>query len=344
MAETAVIIANWNGKHLLKNCLASLKKQAYRDFITIVADNNSKDGSVMFVRKNFPWARIIELKKNKGFTGGNNAGLRHAMKNRGIKFLATLNNDAVVDKNWLGNLVSAAKSDKDAGSFSSKVVYLKNKGTIDTAGIVIYQDGHAQSRGALEKSSRYRKKEEIFGASAVAALWKRKALEKAGLFDSMFFMYQEEVDMAYRLRYAGFKAVFVPDAVVYHVHSASSMPFSALKAYYTERNRIWVLFKNFTCIMMIKSVYYTAKRYIALAKGMKRKKGAAGEFVKKYSFFYMLLVLLKAYVVGVILLPLFIPKRIKIQLARMRNGIGRKEINKWFARFSTDAEKLALIK
>lgn len=342
--DTAIIIVNWNGRNLLRDCLSSLKKQAYRDFETIVVDNNSKDGSVEYVMKNFPEVRIIQLKKNRAFTGGNNAGLKEALKIKSIRYIVTLNNDTVADKNWLKNLIIAAKSDKKIGSCSSKVLYLKDKGIIDTAGIAPYRDGHAQSRGGLEKASKFTKKQEIFGASAVAALWKTEVIDKIGFFDNMFWMYQEEVDLAYRLRYAGYKAIFVPNAVVYHAHSASSKPFSPLKAYYTERNRIWLVFKNFTWLMMLKSVYYTLKRYMALAKGADRGKGPAGKFVKKYSFFRIFRTLLEAYIIGIVLIPLFIPKKINIWFMRRRNGIDRKQINKWFNKFSTDAESIAHLK
>lgn len=342
--DTAVITANWNGKGLLKECLGSLRKQSYRNFVTIVVDNGSTDGSAEYVMKNFPEVRVISLRKNKGFTGGNNAGFVEAMKDKGIKYLVTLNNDAVAERDWLKNLISAAKSDKNAASCSSKVLYLFNKDKIDTAGIAIYQDGHGQSRGGLENASKYVKKEEIFGASAVAALWKREALEKVGLFDSMFFMYQEEIDLAWRLRYAGYKSIFVPNAIVYHAHSATSRPFSPLKAYCSERNRLWLVFKNFTCLMILKSVYYTMKRYIALAGGARKNKGAAGKFMEKNPLSSIILVLLKAYFIGIIALPLFIPKRTRIQYARIKNHIGRKQIDGWFRKFSTDSERMAMLK
>ncbi|PIN86263.1 glycosyl transferase [Candidatus Woesearchaeota archaeon CG10_big_fil_rev_8_21_14_0_10_44_13] len=340
-AETAVIIVNWNGKHLLGPCLKSLRQQTYRDFSVFVVDNNSDDGSADFVMKDFPETRVIALKKNTGFTGGNNAGFRETAKERRIKYIVTLNNDTVVDRRWLENLVKAARSDRKIGSCSSKVLYLHDKDIIDTAGIAIYQDGHAQSRHGLEKSSACTKKEEIFGASAVAALYKMEAIRKTGFFDGMFYMYQEEVDLAWRLRYAGYKSIFVPSAVVYHAHSASSKPFSPLKAYYSERNRIWLVFKNFPCLMLLRSPYYTIKRYIALSKGAREKRGAAGEFVKRYSSFRIFTVLAKAYFIGILGIPLFVPKRIKIQMMRIRNSI---DANAFFRRFSTDAEKLALIR
>lgn len=344
MPETAVLVVNWNGKHLLKDCLNALGKQTYRDFITILIDNNSSDGSVEYVMKNFSDVKIVKLRKNTGVAGGNNAGFEEAKKYPGVKYISMLNNDAVPEKDWLKNLVKVMDSDDKISGCCAKVMYLKNREIIDTNGMLIYRDGNAQSKDTFRKASEIKKQEEVFGATGVAGIYRRAALEKAGFFDKIFFMYLEEVDLAWRLRYAGYKSMFVPSAIAYHAHSASSAPFSPFKAYYTERNRIWLVFKNFTCLMIIKSFYYTAKRYMALMKGAGSRKGSAGEFLKKNSFFDMAKVMLKAYLVGIVLLPIFIPGRIRTQLMRIRNGIGRKEINEWFRRFSTDAERLALIK
>lgn len=344
MPETAVLVVNWNGKRLLKGCFDSLKRQTYKDFMAIMVDNNSSDDSVEFVNKDYAWVKVIRLTKNTGVAGGNNAGFEEAKKYKSIKYVAMLNNDAIVDKEWLGNLVDVMKKDKKISGCCAKAVYLKNRRIIDTNGILIYGDGSAQGKDAFKEASKIKDIEEVFGATGVAGLYRRDALEKAGFFDDIFFMYLEEVDLAWRLRYAGYKAFFVPSAIAYHAHSASSESFSPFKAYYTERNRIWLVFKNFTSLMMIKSVYYTLKRYIALARGASKKEGAAGEFVKKNSVILMPWILIKAYFVGLIALPLFIPKRFMIMRMRMKNGIGRKQIGEWFARFSTDSERIALIK
>ena len=157
-------------------------------------------------------------------------------------------------------------------------------------------------------------------------------------------MYQEEVDMAWRIRYAGYKAVFVPAAEVLHAHSASSTPFSSFKAYYTERNRIWLVFKNFPLSYILPSLYHAALRYLALAKGARSGKGAAGRFLEKSSFLGMVWVLFKAWFVGVLALPLFIPKRLRIQSLRKKNKITSKMVDSWFKRFGTTAERIALLK
>lgn len=344
MIDTAVISVNWNGKKLIKGCLDSLNKQTYKNFMVVVVDNGSKDGSVEFIEKNYPHVTVIAVDKNLGFTGGNDKGMKFVMKNPAIQYIATLNNDTEVHKDWLSSLVETMKKNPKAGSCSSKVIYQYDQEFIDTVGIVTYKDGHAMSRGNREHPRQYTKSAEVFGASAVAALWRREAFEKVGLFDTRFFMYQEEVDMAWRLRYAGYISVFVPKAVVYHAHSASAKAFSSLKAYYSERNRIWLVFKNFTICTLLKSPYYSFKRYMALLKGAKQGKGAAGKFLEKSSFSSMAWLLFKAWVVGILGLPLFIFKRIKIQHMRRTSSLNCKDIKKWMNKFGTTAEKIALLK
>ena len=343
-ADTAVVIVNWNGRHLLEDCLPSLRKQAYIRFSVIVVDNGSTDDSVQFMEKNFPEVTVIAAGKNLGFTGGNNLGICHAFGSASIKYIATLNNDTVVGWDWLSSLVKVMKADTSIGSCSSKVLYQRDRNRIDTAGIVVYRDGHAMSRANGQPAQACSAQEEVFGSSAVAALWRRSALEKTGLFDSMFFMYQEEVDLAWRLRYAGYRAMFVPQAVVYHTHSASSKPFSPLKAYYSERNRIWLVFKNFHYVHVIPSIWHALQRYRALAQGAKQGKGAAGKFLEKASFSSMAWVLVRAWAAGLLWLPVFIPKRISIQLMRFRNRISRKKINRWFKQFGVAAEQIALLR
>jgi GT2 family glycosyltransferase len=344
MSKAAIIIVNWNGKHLLKDCFDSLRKQSYREFQVYLVDNNSSDASIEFTKKNYSEIKIIKLNDNYGFAKGNNEGIKVALNDPNIKYIITLNNDTIVDKNWLKNLVAASELHPKIGACASKTLYLEKKDTINSNGIAIYQDGHAISWRGFEKASEYKKIEEIFAPSAVAALYKRVALEKVGLFDDSFFMYHEEVDLAWRLRYGGYASIYVPDAIVYHAHSATSKPFSPLKAYYSERNRIWVVFKNFTWSMILKSFGYTIKRYYNLAKELKNKRGPVAEFTKKQPLSKAILILLKAWFIGTITLPKFIPQRIKIQKMRKDNKVTNKKIDNWFKRFGVNVKRLAMTK
>jgi GT2 family glycosyltransferase len=338
MKDAAIIIVNWNGKPLLQACFDSLKKQTYKNFQVYLVDNNSSDNSIEFTKENYPEIKIIHLDNNYGFAKGNNEGIKVALKDSNIKYIIALNNDTTVDKSWLKNLISASNLHPKIGACASKTLYSGKKDTINSNGIAIYQDGHAISWRGFEKAKDFTKIEEIFAPSAVAALYKREALEKVGLFDDAFFMYQEEVDLAWRLRFGGYASIYVPNAIVYHLHSATSKAFSPLKAYYSERNRIWVVFKNFTWSMILKSFGYTIKRYYGLTKDLKNKKGPVAEFTKKEPLSKAFLILLKAWLIGTICLPKFVPERIKIQRMRKNNKITNKKINNWFKKFGIDVK------
>ena len=127
MIKVAIIIVNWNGKKFLPTCLSSLRGQTYKLFKVIFVDNGSTDGSVEFVRKNFPEIMIIENKRNLGFAEGNNIGIRQAFKNKNIKYIVALNNDTKLDENWLKELIiSVESSGPKFGSFQGKILNFKN--------------------------------------------------------------------------------------------------------------------------------------------------------------------------------------------------------------------------
>ncbi|MBU4076011.1 MAG: glycosyltransferase family 2 protein [Euryarchaeota archaeon] len=142
----SVIIVNYNGKQYLKNCLSSLSAQSYPAIEVIFVDNASSDGSVEYVRKEFPSVRIIESKKNLGFAKGNNLGIREA---RG-ELIATLNNDTEVSSRWLEELVSAMNSDKKVGMCASKMLFMKDRGMINSTGICLSRSGTCWDRGIFE--------------------------------------------------------------------------------------------------------------------------------------------------------------------------------------------------
>src|SRR3989344_669445 len=341
--ETAVIIVNWNGKHLLKDCLPSLAAQSYKNFSVIIVDNASTDGTAEFLRKEFSWVELISLERNTGFTGGNNAGYEFALRNKNIKYISTLNNDTVVHKEWLSSLVKGMKANPLLGSCSSKVIFLHEKDKIDTAGIVIYKDGNAMSRAHKHHPDSEKRSADIFGASAVAALWRRKALEKAGFLDERYFMYQEEVDLGWRVRFAGYSSRFIPKAIVYHAHSASSKSFSPLKAYYSERNRILTAVKDFPLTYLLASPYWAFRRYLSLLRGARAGKGAAGKFLEKSSPSSMAWILLKAWSAGILMVPLMIPARWRIQRMRRKNGITSSTVKGWFEKYGVSPERIALL-
>lgn len=247
--EVSVIIPNWNGKGLLKICLDSLKKQSYKDFETLVIDNGSKDGSVEFVKKNYPHVRLVELKENTGFAQAINLGIKICTGN----YMALINNDTKVDKDCLKYLVKAAKNEKKTGMIAAKMLQMDNPDLIDSAGDYIDAVGHANNLGYGEKDGKkFEKGNFVFLVSGGGCLIKRKVFESIGFFDPVYFAYMEDVDFSLRAQLKGFRAYFEPRAIIYHKHKATSSKFPAFTEYLQFRNMTMTVVKDFPVQVLLK--------------------------------------------------------------------------------------------
>jgi hypothetical protein len=237
-----VIVTNWNGRHFLDSCLNSLAAQTYPDVETLVVDNGSTDGSPAWVAEQFPEVRLICNAQNVGFAAGNNQGIRAA---RGA-YLALLNNDAWAESNWLAELVAAVERDRRLGMAASKMVYADQPSVINSTGICVDRCGIVWDRRTGETDGvADSHPAEVFGPCAGAALYRREMLDEVGLFDEGFFIYLEDVDLAWRARWRGWRAVYAPSARVYHHHSAALQEGSPRKTYLLARNKIVMLAKNY---------------------------------------------------------------------------------------------------
>jgi len=222
MPKVSVIIINWNGKDYITKCIRSLKNLDYKDYEIIVVDNGSNDGSQKTLMKEFPSLKLIENGENLGFAEGNNIGIKKAFQDLEVKYIATLNNDTVVESSWLRELVYAAERNGRIGSCQSKMLRYSDHRIIDSTGIKLLPTGSVADRGSGEEDKgQYEKFAEVFGACAGAALYRREMLDEVGLFPSEYFASYEDVDLAWRARYAGWKCVYIPSAIVYHVRFAS---------------------------------------------------------------------------------------------------------------------------
>lgn len=239
----SIIIVNYNGRKFLRGCLNSVYAQIYENIEVLIVDNGSSDGSVEFIRTNFPRYRVIPQGSNLGFAAANNIAIREA---RG-DYVATLNNDTEVEKSWLSELVKAMEADIEIGICASKIMFYNNRNIINSTGICVDKiSGFTWDRGFGEKdSSFYQEMRYVFGACAAAALYRRDMLDKIDLFDEDFFAYHEDVDLAWRAQLQGWKCVFVPSAVVYHYFSATAGARSPLKEFLSNRNKIWLIVKNY---------------------------------------------------------------------------------------------------
>ena len=239
--QVSVIILNWNGRSLLAECLAALRAQTWRDFEIIVVDNGSQDDSVQWLSECEPDVRVICNATNLGFATANNQGILLSQ----APVVMLLNNDAILEPDCLQALMSAADEHTEAGALACKILIRGSKGQMDSAGIEVDRAGIAWNRGWGKPAAEYTKPVNVFGPSAAAALYRRSMLEQIGLLDDDFFIYYEDVDLAWRAQWAGWPCVYVPNAVVHHVHSATTGRNSPFKNYLLSRNKWWAIFKNY---------------------------------------------------------------------------------------------------
>lgn len=235
----SVIIPSWNGVNLLPTCLDSLRTQTYRCFETIVVDNASADGTVSLVRQSYPEVRLVALETNLGFAGGVNAGIARSTG----QLVALINQDVEAAPQWLEALVAASRAHPEAGAFASKIMLFDQRDRFHSAGDSYRRDGIPVNRGVWERDiGQFDQQVDVFGACGGAAAYRKSMLDQIGWLDERFFMYCEDVDLAWRHQLVGWRTVFVPEAVAFHRLSASGGGVTA--SYYTGRNTIYVLAKN----------------------------------------------------------------------------------------------------
>jgi len=266
-----VVIPTLAADSRLLECVDSLNRQTRHDFEVIIVDNSGQG----LVRRNGNGrgARVIENQRNAGFGGAINQGWRDCA----TAYVATLNDDAVAHPGWLDALVRAIERRPDVGMCASQVRFF-HEPRLDSAGMLIAGDGSSKQRGFGRSPEDFPVAEETLFPSGSAALYRRALLEELGGFDDRFFLYCEDTDLGLRARWAGWKCLFVPEAVVEHHYSHSAGRASGLKAYYVERNRLFVLAKNFPGRLLWAAPFVSLARYVWHAWYILKGQGSAARF------------------------------------------------------------------
>ena len=256
----------------LVRCILSLEAQTWQDFMVVVVDNSGQRlaRQRLGVRAN---VEIIENNENRGF----GAAINQVYSRSSAPFLAILNDDAAADPQWLSALLDVVESRPDAGMCASQVRLL-GSGQIDSAGMLICADGSSRQRGHLRLPEEYRHPEEVLLPSGSAALYRRAMLDQIGGFDEDFFLYCEDTDLGLRARWAGWKCLYAPQAVVDHAYSSTAGRASPLKAYYVERNRLFLTVKNFPVGTLLVAPFVSVVRYGWHVIFMLQGRGAAAQF------------------------------------------------------------------
>jgi hypothetical protein len=243
--KVSIVIVNWNGRSHLGECLESVRRQSFRNYEVILVDNGSGDGSVEFVRRNYPEVVIVENEKNRGFCGGNNDGIRVA---RG-DYLFLLNNDTLLEDDCLYQLVKEmeAKPEDCIGVFP-KVIFYEEPFIINSLGGAFWSYRHywGDYRLGMVDLGQFVESERVFGAIFAAVLLDARKFHELGLFDEDFFSFMEDFDVCYRANILGYAFYTAPHAVVRHKYGVSWRESNPLwSEYYNIRNCLMAVFKNY---------------------------------------------------------------------------------------------------
>jgi GT2 family glycosyltransferase len=240
MERVAVVIVSANSGSLLAKALDHLGRQTLSPARTIVVDNASTDGSLDGIDSG---VEVIRLDRNEGFAKANNVGVRRADD---CDWVALLNPDAFAEPIWLEELVKASRARPEFAFFASRLVDAGTPTMLDGTGDEYHVSGWAWQRDHLRSSAEVGEVDahEIFGPCAAAALYRRDAFVDVGGFDERYFCYYEDVDLAFRLRLAGHRCLYVPSSAARHVGAATAGRESDFAIYYAHRNLVWTYVKN----------------------------------------------------------------------------------------------------
>ena len=273
--KVSIIILNYNGRRWLEKCLPTIRKIKYKPVEVIVVNNGSTDSSRKFVEKNYPEFRLIEIKKNKGFAGANNVGVRAA---RG-KYVLIINNDTEVPPDFLTPLVRRMEQDKTIGVIQPKIRSLRKRHLLDAACSFYTSTGFQYHYGYYQSQNKrqYNKEQFVYSAKGACLFTRRADYLKLGGFDEDFVCYVEESDYCHRVWLLGKKVIYLPESYIYHWGGGdmSVMEKSEITIYRSFKNRFYSYIKNLSALELMKLlpvhlVFCEAMIFSALLRGIIR--------------------------------------------------------------------------
>ncbi|ATL48447.1 dTDP-Rha--alpha-D-GlcNAc-pyrophosphate polyprenol alpha-3-L-rhamnosyltransferase [Chitinophaga caeni] len=277
----SLVTLNFNQTDVTCEFLESTKHLKYLNFETIVVDNGSKvNPTAQIEAGNYPNVKVIVSPENLGFTGGNNLGMRHAKGD----YLFIVNNDTEVTPDLLDRLLEPFFSNPEVGVTCPKIRYFHQPDTIQYAGFnpMNLFTGRQSAIGSKEvDNGQYNESRFTCCAHGAAMLVKREVIDKVGMFADKFFIYYEESDWSARIIKAGFKIMYVADALIYHKESITMGKESALKVYFHTRNRILYMRRNTSAGQLVAfTLFFT---FLTFPKGV-LKYTLKGQFQHLKSF------------------------------------------------------------
>ena len=335
MPQVSFVIVNWNRKALLEECLRSLERQTFQDFELVLIDNGSTDGSLGGLGQfRLPSITTIRNPENYGFARAVNQGIKAA---RG-RYIALVNNDAVLDPRWLEEMLGGFSVDERVGICACKILFFDRPRVIDKVGHLMFGDGQNSGRGhGAVDQGQYERVEEILCPDGAAAVFRAEVFESAGLLDEDFFAYTEDIDMGLRAQLCGWKCLYIPSAVAYHHQSATLGRYSPQKFFLAERNRIWLVLKLYPWTELIKVPFYSGLRYLYALGSLVSGQGRAARAARGGSASATLWAVLRAQFAAAFHIPRMLAKRREIQA---RKRISTREFIDLLRRYAITVRKL----
>lgn len=243
------VVLNFNGWQETLTCIDAVLKQDYKNFHTLLIDNGSHDESLKKLVKFEDNENITYIKhpKNLGFAGGVNVGIRHAIEHK-YEYVALLNNDAVITKDWLSILVNAIK--KNNSSVATGLLLSGDGKKIESTGDSYSAWGLPFPRQRDQAVSKADESQFVFGGTAGASVYKTDLFKDIGLFDEKFFAYFEDTDISFRAQLAGHKAYYEKTALAYHDHGTTSSKMPGFTVYQTFKNLPTFFWKDVPSYML----------------------------------------------------------------------------------------------
>lgn len=247
--KVAYLVVCWNNREIIDECLQSLQAQTYKNNAIYVIDNASADDTAQYVADNYPDVILITSDANNGFAKGNNMLIQEALKDSDVGYMALINSDAVLDKDWTTEIMSYLSTKTNVAAAQGITLDYYDHGTIDAEHIYVGTNFQSVQYGYGNRFKQaYAHPRKVFGVNAAAAMYSREFIEEQPgnvLFDERFYMYLEDVDVSFRAIVTGWSNYYIPSARAYHMGSVSSKKRSSgYNIQMTIRNQAALLFKN----------------------------------------------------------------------------------------------------
>jgi GT2 family glycosyltransferase len=246
--QITIVVVTYKGLNDTLECIESLSRLTYKNWRLVVVDQNSRDGTPQAVRAKYPWVDVVENPVNDGFTGGNNLGMREALKSP-ADYLFLLNNDTIIEPELLDKLIIPMENDPKIGIIGPTQLYYKNPGIVCWAGSRLDWRGRpcmgSENANDVPLETLDMRMRETGYVHGCAMLIRRAVLERVGLLDDRFFIYFEECDLCARASRAGWKLMYLPTAKLWHkVSQVQQVLGNDFGIYHWQRNRLLYLWKN----------------------------------------------------------------------------------------------------